>query len=76
MRQGEFVVWHGRKKCLRHVFLFEEMIVFSKTKRSSTGHDVYIYKNSIKVLVHFTSVLGRSTSTRTASRYLSILLVC
>ena len=49
LRQGEFIVWHGRKKCVRHLFLFEEMIVFGKTKRSSTGHDVYIYKSSIKV---------------------------
>ena len=50
LRQEEFLVWQGRKKCLRHVFLFEDLVVFSKTKRSAGGHDVYIYKSSIKVI--------------------------
>ena len=34
LRQNEFLVWQGRgKKCLRHVFLFEELILFSKARR-------------------------------------------
>ena len=49
LRQERFIVWNGRKKCLRHVFLFEEMVLFSKAKRKANGHDVYVYKNSIKV---------------------------
>lgn len=49
MRQDEFTVWLGRKKCQRHVFLFEDLILFSKPKRIEGGLDVYIYKRSIKV---------------------------
>ena len=49
LRQEEFLIHQGRKKSLRHVFLFDDLVLFSKTKRSSTGHDVYIYKGSIKV---------------------------
>jgi len=49
LRQAEFIVSHGRKRSLRHVFLFEELVVFSKTHHSPTGHDNYIYKHSIKV---------------------------
>jgi len=49
LRQTEFVVSHGRKRSLRHVFLFEELVIFSKTHHSPTGHDVYVYKHSIKV---------------------------
>jgi len=49
LRQAEFIVSHGRKRCLRHVFLFEELVVFSKTRHSATGHDAYVYKHSIKV---------------------------
>lgn len=33
LRQSEFYCWQGRKKGLRHVFLFEELILFSKAKR-------------------------------------------
>lgn len=34
LRQNEFLVWQGKgKKCLRHVFLFEELILFSKARR-------------------------------------------
>lgn len=36
LRQGEFLVWEGRcraRKTLRHVFLFEDMILFSKARR-------------------------------------------
>jgi len=35
LRQNEFLVWEGRsgKKSLRQVFLFEELILFSKARR-------------------------------------------
>ncbi|KAL4646931.1 pleckstrin homology domain-containing family G member 4B [Arapaima gigas] len=46
--QDEFVVWCGRRKYLRHVFLFEELILFSKTKKVDGGYDTYIYKQSYK----------------------------
>jgi len=49
LRQADFSVYYRRKKCLRRVFLFEEVIIFSKTSHSSTGSDMYIYKTSIKV---------------------------
>lgn len=48
LRQHEFVVYHGRRKCLRQVFLFGELLLFSKIKHSSSGHDSYLYKNSMK----------------------------
>ncbi|XP_056142265.1 pleckstrin homology domain-containing family G member 4B isoform X2 [Lampris incognitus] len=46
--QDEFIVWCGRKKYLRHVFLFEDLILFSKTKKIDGGYDIYIYKQSFK----------------------------
>ena len=49
LRQEEFVIWQGRKKSIRRVFLFEELIVMSKPKRNSSGHDIYTYKNSMKM---------------------------
>lgn len=35
LRQNEFLVWQGRagKKTLRHIFLFEELVLFSKSRR-------------------------------------------
>ncbi|XP_070574210.1 puratrophin-1-like isoform X4 [Ptychodera flava] len=48
LRQDEFLVYHGRKKYLRHIFLFEDLLLFSKTKKTNKGHDVYHYKSSIK----------------------------
>lgn len=48
MRQDEFTIWLGRRKCQRHVFLFEDLILFSKPKRIEGGFDVYIYKRSFK----------------------------
>lgn len=35
VRQNEYIVWEGRtgKKSLRQVFLFEELILFSKARR-------------------------------------------
>ena len=49
MKQDEFTIWYGRKKCQRHVFLFEDLVLFSKPKRVVGGLDVYIYKHSFKV---------------------------
>ncbi|XP_054710117.1 uncharacterized protein LOC129219838 [Uloborus diversus] len=51
LRQEEFLVWQGKsKKALRHVFLFEDLILFSKARRDPEckGHDYYQYKYSIK----------------------------
>ncbi|XP_058980447.1 uncharacterized protein LOC101893012 isoform X2 [Musca domestica] len=52
LRQNEFLVWQGRggKKTLRHIFLFEELVLFSKSRRfpDHKNLDIYIYKNSIK----------------------------
>ncbi|XP_043921060.1 pleckstrin homology domain-containing family G member 4B isoform X2 [Protopterus annectens] len=46
--QDEFIVWCGRRKNLRHVFLFEDLILFSKTKKIDGGYDIYVYKQSFK----------------------------
>ncbi|XP_030060878.1 puratrophin-1 [Microcaecilia unicolor] len=48
VRQDEFTVWLGRKKCQRHVFLFEDLILFSKPKKVEGGYDAFIYKRSFK----------------------------
>lgn len=48
IRQDEFTVWSGRRKCQRHIFLFEELVLFSKPKRVEGGLDVFIYKHSFK----------------------------
>lgn len=47
--RDEFIICCGRKKYLRHVFLFEDLILFSKTQKVEGGHDVYLYKQSFKV---------------------------
>lgn len=50
LRQDEFLVYHGRRKFMRHVFLFEDLILFSKTRRSRSGfQNNYVYKFSFKV---------------------------
>ncbi|XP_004698462.1 pleckstrin homology domain-containing family G member 4B [Echinops telfairi] len=46
--QDEFVVCCGRRKYLRQVFLFEDLILFSKTKKADGGYDIYVYKQSFK----------------------------
>nr|KAG5712182.1 hypothetical protein BaRGS_014532 [Batillaria attramentaria] len=49
LRQDEFLVFQGRKKMIRRVFLFEDLILFSKTRRGRQGqHDIYVYKHSLK----------------------------
>ncbi|KAG1675174.1 Puratrophin-1 [Nymphon striatum] len=52
LRQDEFVVSQGKmKKSFRRVFLFEDLILFSKPRRDqeNKGHEVYMYKNSMKM---------------------------
>ncbi|XP_074211519.1 pleckstrin homology domain-containing family G member 4B isoform X7 [Camelus bactrianus] len=46
--QDEFLVCCGRKKYLRRVFLFEDLILFSKTQRAAGGGAVYLYTQSFK----------------------------
>ncbi|KAJ4926698.1 hypothetical protein JOQ06_014446, partial [Pogonophryne albipinna] len=48
IRQDEFLVTFRKKKCLRHIFLFQELILFSKTRKTDVGNDTYIYKQSFK----------------------------
>ncbi|KAM8877902.1 uncharacterized protein plekhg4 isoform 1-T1 [Synchiropus picturatus] len=58
LRQDEFTVWTGRKKCQRHVFLFQELLLLSKPKKMEGGLDVFHYKHSFK-----TADLGLTEST-------------
>ncbi|KAG7229717.1 hypothetical protein INR49_012513 [Caranx melampygus] len=48
IRQDEFAVTFRKKKCYRHIFLFQELILFSKTRKTDVGNDTYIYKQSFK----------------------------
>uniref|UniRef100_W5LZ15 Si:dkey-65j6.2 n=1 Tax=Lepisosteus oculatus TaxID=7918 RepID=W5LZ15_LEPOC len=48
IRQNEFLVSFRKKKCFRHVFLFQDLILFSKTKKTEVGNDMYLYKQSFK----------------------------
>lgn len=52
VRQDEFTVFFRKKKCVRRVFLFEDLVLFSKTKKTDTGNDIYVYKHSFKVRTH------------------------
>uniref|UniRef100_T1J0M6 DH domain-containing protein n=1 Tax=Strigamia maritima TaxID=126957 RepID=T1J0M6_STRMM len=67
LRQDEFLVWQGKgRKCLRrHLFLFEELIVFTKARRDpdKKSRDIYQYKNSIKMSdIGLTEQVGESTA--------------
>jgi len=53
--QDEFMIFSGRRKFVRRVFLFEDMILFSKPIRTTGGHDIYQYKCSYKVRRYFCS---------------------
>ncbi|XP_042613505.1 uncharacterized protein LOC109093786 [Cyprinus carpio] len=48
IRQDEFVLTFRKKKCYRHIFLFQDLILFSKTRRTDVGNDTYIYKQQLK----------------------------
>ncbi|XP_027877672.1 uncharacterized protein LOC114147302 isoform X2 [Xiphophorus couchianus] len=62
IRQDEFTVFFRKKKCVRRVFLFEHLILFSKTKRTDIGNDVYVCKQSFKTndigMTHNSGVSG------------------
>ncbi|EEC14298.1 hypothetical protein IscW_ISCW021426 [Ixodes scapularis] len=64
LRQDEFLVLQGRsRKSLRHVFLFEDLILFSKVRGDPEhkGHDIYQYKHSIKTTdIGLTEQVGES----------------
>ncbi|KAI5096138.1 pleckstrin-like domain-containing family G member 4B isoform X2, partial [Silurus meridionalis] len=47
-RQDEFYVTFHKKRSLRRVFLFQDLILFTKTKKTHRGDDVYVYKQSFK----------------------------
>lgn len=49
IRQDELLVTFRKKKCFRHIFLFQELILFSKTRKTDVGNETYIYKQSFKV---------------------------
>uniref|UniRef100_A0A8C6R0P2 Pleckstrin homology domain containing, family G (with RhoGef domain) member 4 n=1 Tax=Nannospalax galili TaxID=1026970 RepID=A0A8C6R0P2_NANGA len=49
VRQDEFTVRAGRHKSLRRVFLFEELLLFSKPRRGPAGVDIFTYKHSFKM---------------------------
>ncbi|XP_071192706.1 puratrophin-1-like isoform X2 [Salvelinus alpinus] len=48
IRQDEILVSFRKKKCFRHIFLFQDLVLFSKTKRTDVGNDTYVYKQSFK----------------------------
>ena len=62
LRQNDISVFQGRKKHVRRVFLFEKLILFSKTRRGRQGQqDIYVYKHSLKVksiLLMFCNILS------------------
>ncbi|XP_061560444.1 pleckstrin homology domain-containing family G member 4B isoform X2 [Phycodurus eques] len=48
LRQDQFTVWTGRRKCERRVFLFDELLLLSKAKKMDGRLDVFVYKHSFK----------------------------
>ncbi|XP_029419160.1 rho guanine nucleotide exchange factor 40 isoform X2 [Nannospalax galili] len=48
LHRDPFTVICGRKKCLRHVFLFEDLLLFSKFKGSEGGSEIFVYKQAFK----------------------------
>ncbi|XP_051779061.1 rho guanine nucleotide exchange factor 40-like isoform X2 [Erpetoichthys calabaricus] len=48
LRQNEFTVLGGRKKVIRQMFLFEDLLLFTKQKTLHGGQTAYIYKHSVK----------------------------
>ncbi|XP_077386590.1 quattro isoform X2 [Festucalex cinctus] len=56
--QDEFCVTFRKKKCSRHIFLFQDLILFSKTRKTDVGNDTYVYKQSFK-----TSDVGMTQNT-------------
>ncbi|XP_045703654.1 pleckstrin homology domain-containing family G member 4B [Phyllostomus hastatus] len=59
--RDEFIVCCGRKKYLRHVFLFDDLLLFSKTRKVDGGYDIYTYKQSFKMAeIGMTETVGDS----------------
>ena len=50
LRQDNFIVWNGKKKTHRRVFLLDDLVIFSKVKKQPGVVDLFYYKNSLKVL--------------------------
>ena len=50
LRQDNFIVWNGKKKTYRRVFLLDDLVIFSKVKKQPGVVDLFYYKNSLKVL--------------------------
>ncbi|MBN3295622.1 ARH40 factor, partial [Amia calva] len=49
LRQEQLEVWGGRKRRgLRQVFLYRQLLLFTKRKTPQPGHHVFAYKNAIK----------------------------
>lgn len=49
LHRDPFTVICGRKKSLRHVFLFEHLLLFSKLKGPEGGSESFVYKQAFKV---------------------------
>ncbi|XP_053513162.1 pleckstrin homology domain-containing family G member 4B isoform X2 [Artibeus jamaicensis] len=59
--RDEFIVCCGRRKYLRHIFLFDDLILFSKTRKVDGGYDIYTYKQSFKMAeIGMTETVGDS----------------
>ncbi|XP_023564129.1 rho guanine nucleotide exchange factor 40 isoform X2 [Octodon degus] len=48
LHRDPFTVICGRKKCLRHVFLFEHLLLFSKLKGTEGASETFVYKQAFK----------------------------
>lgn len=48
LRQDSFIVWNGKKKSHRRVFLLDDLVIFSKVKKQPGVVDLFYYKNSLK----------------------------
>uniref|UniRef100_A0A069DN39 Puratrophin protein n=1 Tax=Clytia hemisphaerica TaxID=252671 RepID=A0A069DN39_9CNID len=61
IRQADFTIVSGRRKQERRVFLFEDLLVFAKTKKTKGKGDEFIYKQSIKMVdLGLTENIGES----------------
>ena len=47
--QDTLSAWNGKGKRQRQVFLFEDLVVFSKSRKEAGGVEVLHYKNLLKV---------------------------
>jgi len=49
LRQADFIVFNNKKKQMRKVFLFEDLVLFSKAKKQAVQGDCFVYKDSLKI---------------------------